>query len=113
MRPEVPLGKAAHGRAAPIKKAFVDRNLRRRSPMFQTMNDSRARAKGEQTAMVREARLRFVADRQKVSEARSAPDEIDVTADRTGGEIQSVIEDETAAWVHFAVPQIKRLCEPD
>ena len=63
--------------------------------------------------MVREAWFGLVSDRQKVSEARGAPDEIDVTADRTGGEIQSVIEDETAARVHFAVTQIKRLGEPD
>ncbi len=49
------------------------------------------------------------ADRLEIGEPRGAPDEIDLAPDRTRGKIDRIIEDQTAARVHFAVAQIERL----
>src|SRR3954447_1883840 len=114
VRAEVTFGEAAHRRASAVEEAFVNRDLRRRGAVtVEAVDDARARAKGEQAAMIGESRLRLVTDRQIVGEPRGAADEIDVASNGAGGEIDRVVQNETAARVHFAVAQIKRLGEPD
>src|SRR5207253_247992 len=76
VRAEVALGKAAHGRAAAVKKSFVNRDGRRRVVAAQAVDDAGPRAQRQQCAPVHLAGLRRSAERKKISEPRRAADEI-------------------------------------
>src|SRR3954447_10718143 len=113
MGPEIALAEAAHGVVASVEEALVDRDLRGPSFVLEAVNDSGSRAQCEQRPMIGMALRGLVTEWNKISEPRGAADEIDVGADGARGEIDRVVQDETAARVHFAVAQIKRLGEPD